>query len=498
VSFQTQTAIQLPHELPSKRAFRSTLACWYPETNLVFVNLDQLIGLKGQGRVAGMMMLLHELVHAADGGRRSRPWGRFSGVVLNLSDLAFKSVEDILKGNSGDHSHTKTKILIREIAMDRLFLASRKVVEILAAYELKKTSLPLLASLRGSTGLRVEFEDFYERMFRLREAEFLKLYEKKIPSEILARVTKEAWSRDRPALIGSSILTVEGIINQFVQESLKDSALRALYKKLADIENLSGSRDLAIYLCRLALDVPFHHDAHKWVTGLPFQFNPERRLSVLLDAVKRLLGRAGSKRRRFLADWIRETKRNEPSLDVELDQVVGKESGVEFYNVFSLDHPKNIHFNCEMKQNPLGLLGNDGLRDRNDIRTFFRRGVKGGSQARTPAAALSFAQQWGFLPVAAYTLHRHFRISFSPKYDCRYWKIGWCLNYLKDQIISNPNPDAFVNPGNLGYFGVPEYLRRELVRATRFAKKVATARSPESLLHQLEITSSRVERVPPT
>jgi hypothetical protein len=478
------------------------LACWYPETNLVFVDLDQLIGLKAQGNVAAMLLLLHELTHAVDGGRRSRPWSRFSGAILNISDLAFKSIEGLLKTrlNDAELRRTKTRILMREIAMDRLFLASRKVVEILAAYQLKKTSLPLLGSLQRPTGLREEAEGFYERMFRLREAEFLKSFEKEIPSEILAKMTRKAWSRDKPTIIRKDIMSVEETINRFLAESFRDSTLRTLHERLAKIENLSASRDLPIYLCRLALDVPFHHDARKWVTRLPLQFNPERRLPVLLDAVERLLDQTDNVRHRLLAEWVSRTGRSESPLDLEreLDQVISKESGVEFYDVFSPDHPKNIHFNCEMKRGSLAFEENDGIRSRNDVIAFFRRGMESGFRGKTPAAVLVFLQQWGFLPVAAYVSHHRFRFTFSPRYDFRYWKIGWCLNYLKDQIISNPDPDAIVNPANLGYFRLPEHVRKEVVRATGLARKVAEGSVPGFLLRAYEKTSDALGRVLPT
>jgi hypothetical protein len=416
-----------------------------------------------------------------------------------LSDLAFKSVEDLLKSNDAELGPTKTRILIREIAMNRLFLASRKVVEILAAYQFKKMSLPLLRRLQRPTGLRVEIEDFYEHMFQQRAAEFLKLYEKKIPGEVLANLTRKAWSRDKPTIIRNDISTVEEIISRFLEESLRDSSLKMLYTKLSDIENLAASRDLPIYLCRLALDVPFHYDVRKWVTGLPLQFNPERRLHLLLDAVEGLLRQADSKRRHVLAQWTKRTRRSEPSLDIEreLDQVIAKEGGVEFYDVFSLDRPRNIHFNCEIKAaSTLAFRENAGIRGRNDVGVFFRRGMERGSRGKTPAAALGFLQQWGFLPVVAYTSNRRFRIRFSPRFDCRYWKIGWCLNYLKDQIVSSPDPDL-VNPANLGYFSLPESLRKEMGRATRLAKKVAGASIPRALLRAFENTSDEVARVIP-
>jgi hypothetical protein len=440
-----------------------------------------------------MLLLLHELLHAIEAGRRSRTWCQFSGTVLNISDLAFESVQDILRCKNADLRRTKAKILTREIAMDKLFLASESVAETLVAYQVKNTVARWFGRLRRSTDLRVEIEEFFGRMFEARAGELLKRFERRIPAETMATVTRRIWRRYRPAVVRKVLSTVEETIERFSETCIENPGTKKLYARLLDIGNLTGSRDLPMYLCRLALDVPLHHDIRRWVTGLPMQFNPERRLSVLIDTIEGVIERTKPRPSHVLGEWMRQSKRAEISYDVqrEFDEMIAEESGLEFYDFFSPDAPRDIALNCRVKD--LAIREDLGMQGQHEVRILFRRGLEAGLRGKNPDV-LGFMQEWGFLPVAAYISNGQMRIRFSRRHDCGIWKIGWCLNYLKDQVVAGVDPDVLVNPASLRYFSLPRYERTELLEATRLAKKLASVSVTRSLWREFEHTSSQLGR----
>jgi hypothetical protein len=367
--------------------------------------------------------------------------------------------------------------LTNEIAIDRLFLASRNVVEIMAAYQFKTIIAP---------SFRV-----YNRVFTTNSAEPLKELKWQIPEEIIVQATRVLVRRG-PETVRSWVSLLEQMIGRFLERSVKSPKMKLLHTKLADIGDLSGSRDLPVFVCRLALDVPFHHDISRWMTGLPLQFNPERRLFILLEGLEKLGKQAGKRAHSVLTRWMERAHRFDTNR--ELDEPIGKERGIKYYDSFSKT-PKRIFFNYIAKNHARAKTPTIlSQKDRNIL--FKSHMVK--SFLRNPRDMICLWQRWGPLPVIGHTWKEQFRISFSPKYDCRFWKLGWCLNHLKDQVVSIPDHSLVVNPADIGYFAAPNYLRKDLMEPTQLARSLVTAPVPESLCREFERISKQLDKVIPT
>ena len=126
-------------------------------------------------------------------------------------------------------------------------------------------------------------------------------------------------------------------------------------------------------------------------------------------------------------------------MELELDQIITKEGEVDFYDFFYPANPKNIHFNCEPKEQSR-LLENFGLQGPTDVRSLLQIAAWKAAFRENLVQRAEPSPTVGLSASCSLHLNRRFRIKFSPRYECRSWKIGWCLNYLKDQVVSSTDP----------------------------------------------------------
>jgi len=500
------------------RAFFLWPAYWRPEIDLVTIDLDQIKKLKQEKSTVHLLLAFHEFLHRLGTGRR---WQEQSGLVLNISNFTFENMKNMFSTKDRNLSRVKENIVKAEIACDNLFLSSHNLVESLNAYQTKVGLEDLLNGqlIDKALGkkLRKEFRaDFGKRVERIKYLVLRELarlvsrdktlahlvvpkgtVERKLKeSEVLIkRFLRKSFTEDKTQIIHDVKTFLDSDIRSFATSILSEEKERLnIYSKLLKLEQTTGSFMLSNYVCVTALDIPLCPKPEDLLFNVPLQYNPKKRFYLLYRKLSKLNENKSLRKLNMVRKFIEEDRKDALSSATtqKLMKLLTEKTGLQTYDHYGLGTPKGIPF-CESFipfRSCIEKAGEGKTRER-----LFMEGFRKGaelSKAKSLEKAAAALVKLDFFPCLMVTSGKMTRILFSPEFRNDYpWKLWWCLNHLKDQVICGLR---IFNPLDLGYFDASDHLYKQVEQAAKLAERFKSVSVPDWLWQRFMQTSKFVGR----